>query len=105
MVNARLRKSRPFFRILVATTIGLVLGASALVWTRTQIMSLRYQYSHLIRLETDLRHEVEKLRIEQAALSSPSRIENQARALGLSYPQPGQMVAVSASNGPAGERE
>ena len=38
--------------------------------------------------------EVERLRIEAAALAAPERIEPRAKALGLMYPKPEQILAL-----------
>ena len=92
MLKTRLRRSGRLLPVLLATTIGLIAAAGALVWTRTQIFSLRYQLSGWLALESKLRHEIEKLQIETAALSAPERIEGRARSLGLTYPNPGQIV-------------
>ena len=70
----------------------MALGAGALVWTRTEILSLRYHLAQLVELEAALRGEVEKLSVEVAVLSAPARIERRARALGLVDPSPGQVV-------------
>lgn len=102
MVNRRLHKNGPWVRLLLTATVAVVISAATLVWTRTQITSLRYQLSGLLNLESELRNEVEKLRIESAALSTPERIERRGRSLGLRYPQPGQLVAVPSGDVTAG---
>jgi cell division protein FtsL len=91
-VNSTLRSAGRVQRALIATALGVALGAGALVWTRTEILSLRYHLARLVDLEAALRAEVEKLAVEVAALSAPARIEKQARALGLGDPSPGQVV-------------
>ena len=91
-MNAPLRRAGRVQRALIATALGVALGAGALVWTRTEILSLQYHLARLVDLEATLRAEVEKLSVEVAALSSPARIERRARALGLRDPSPGQVV-------------
>jgi cell division protein FtsL len=86
-------------RILLATAVGLSIGLGVLVWTRTQIVSLHYS------LTRQLRGEVEKLRVEAAALSGPQRIETKARSLGLRYPGPRQVVRLPAGDVAAGAPE
>jgi cell division protein FtsL len=101
-VNTQLRAGGSLQRALVATAIGVLLGAGALVWTRTAILSLQYQLARLVDREAELRGEVEKLEIEVAALSAPARVEREARALGLREPQPGQVLRVATGDGAAG---
>lgn len=94
-MNARVRRGSPWLPWALATAAGLLLGAGALVFTRTEILSLRYQQSRLLDQRNELRREVEKLRVEEAALSAPDRIEAGGRALGLRYPTNGQVVRVA----------
>lgn len=101
-MNTPLRVAGPVQRALVATAIGVLLGAGALVWTRTEILSLRYQLARGVDRAGELRGEVEKLSVEVAALSAPARVERQARALGLGDPQPGQVLRLAAGDVAAG---
>jgi len=101
-VNSPVRAGGALQRALVATAIGVLLGAGALVWTRTEILSSQYQLALLVDFEAELRAEVEKLAVEVAALSSPARVERQALALGLRNPSPGQVVRVAAGDVAAG---
>ena len=98
-MNARVRRGGPLLRCLVATAIGLGLGAGALIWTRTELTSLRYERADLLDRKTRLRKEVEKLRVESAVLTTPGRIERRALALGLRYPQPGQVIRPGVASG------
>ncbi len=98
-MNARVRRGGPWLPWALATAAGLVLGAGALVFTRTEILSLRYEQSHLLDRQGELRDQVERLRVEEAALSAPDRIEARARALGLRYPTNGQVVRVDGRAG------
>ena len=100
-MNARVRRGGPWLPWALATAAGLVLGAGALVFTRTEILSLRYEQSRLLDQKSELRNQVEKLRLEEAALSAPDRIEARARALGLRYPTNGQVVHVARQAGRA----
>jgi hypothetical protein len=102
MVNIRLQRGGPVLRILLATALGLSIGAGVLVHTRTEIISLRYRLSSLLNLEAELLSDVEKLRLEAAALASPQRLEGKALALGLRYPTTGQLLSLPdvASRGP-----
>ena len=105
MVNLRLKRSGHWLGILLATVVGISVGSGALVWTRTHIVSLHYRLTRLGELETHLRRDVEKLRLEAAALASPRRIEAKARALGLGYPKAGQVVHLSALDVASGAPE
>ena len=93
-MNVRLRRRGPLFVWGLAAVLGSLLGATCLVWARTEITNLRYRLHRLVEAGADLEAEVEKLRIEAAALRAPDRIERQARALGLVYPEPGQVVRI-----------
>jgi cell division protein FtsL len=91
-VNVRLRRSGQLQRALIATALGGMVGASALVWTRTDVLSTRYRMGELMKRRAELVVRVEKLEVEVAALSSPDRVERRALELGLRYPEPGQVV-------------
>ena len=92
MVNTRLRRGGLLLRVLLATAVGISVGSGLLVWTRTEIVSLHYRLTRLTDLEAKLRRDVEMLRVEAAALAAPQRIEVKARALGLRYPDAGQVI-------------
>ncbi len=92
MVNVRLQRSGPWARALLYGTAGAVLGMMALVWTRNELTRLRYRLGDLAEQRALLHAEIEKLEIELAALGAPQRIETRALALGLRYPQPGQVI-------------
>ena len=98
-MNARVRRGGPWLPWALATAAGLVLGAGALVFTRIEILSLRYEQAHLRDRQGGLGDQVERLRVEEAALSAPDRIEARARALGLRYPTNGQVVRVDGRAG------
>ena len=98
-MNTRLQHTGPLARLLLAAALGVALGAGALVWTRTELLSLRYERENLARREAQLRNEVEKLRVEEAALTSQERIEEHADRLQLRYPAPGQVLRVPTGAG------
>lgn len=93
-MNDRRRPSGPLLRVALAATLGLVVGASALVWTRSEITRLRYRLADVETRRVTLEREVEKLRIEAAALSAPEKLEQRARELGLRYPAAGEVLHV-----------
>jgi cell division protein FtsL len=72
----------------------------ALVWTRNELTRLRYRLGDVAERRAAIHAEIEKLEIEVAALGSPRRIEARAVALGLRYPQPGQVIHLD-ERGPA----
>ena len=94
MLNSRLRHSGPWFQALLALALGVIAASGGLVYVRTRLTSLRYELGRRVAQENALSLEVERLRIEAAALSAPERIEPRARALGLTYPKPDQVVAL-----------
>ncbi len=83
MLNARLRRGGPVLRLLMSVAVGIIVGAGALVFARTEMTSMRYRLSHLLEAESELRTQVDKLRVEVAALSAPERVEPRAVELGL----------------------
>lgn len=96
-MNARLKRGGSWLRIALGTALGVALGAGSLVWTRTEILTLRYELSSLLDEETLLSGEVEKLKLEEATLIAPERIESRARAMGMRYPQSGEVIHLSGS--------
>lgn len=99
MLNARLRRSGPLFYALVALALGAIAASGGLVYVRTRLTSLRYELGRRVAQEQALSLEVERLRVEAAALEAPERVEPRARALGLVYPRPEQVVAIDATGG------
>jgi cell division protein FtsL len=97
VLNSRLRRSGPWFQVLLALALGVIAASGGLVYVRTRLTSLRYELGRRVAQEHALSLEVERLRIESAALSAPERIEPRARALGLTYPRPEQVVAFDAT--------
>ena len=94
MLNSRLRRSGPWFQVLLALALGVIAASGGLVYVRTRLTSLRYELGRRASQEHALSLEVERLRVEAAALSAPERIEPRARAIGLTYPKPEQIVAL-----------
>ncbi len=94
MLNSRLRRSGPWFQVLLALALGVIAASGGLVYVRTRLTSLRYELGRRVAQEHALSLEVERLRVEAAALSAPERVEPRARALGLTYPRPEQVVAL-----------
>ena len=75
-------------------------GEIEVTHTRTEITGSRYRLTSLLDRGAALETEVEKLRIEAAALSAPERVEPRARKLGLRYPEAGQIVPLEDPRGP-----
>jgi len=96
LLNTRLRKSGPWFYGLLALALGAIAASGVLVYVRTQLTSLRYELGRRLSAEHELGLEVERLRIEAAALGAPERVEPRAKALGLVYPKPDQIVSLDA---------
>ena len=94
-MNVRLRSGGALVQWLVPGLLFIASAAGVVVGVRTEITALRYRVVHLLDRESGLRAQVEQLRIEVAALTSPDRIERAARALGLSDPRPGQVRTIS----------
>lgn len=96
MLNSRLRHSGPWFQVLLALALGVIAASGGLVYVRTRLTSLRYELGRRVAQEHALSLEVERLRVEAAALAAPERVEPRARAIGLAYPRPEQVVALGA---------
>ena len=96
MLNTRLRKSGPWFYGLLALALGAIAASGVLVYVRTELTSLRYELGRRLSAEHELGLEVERLRIEAAALAAPERVEPRAKSLGLVYPKPDQIVSLDA---------
>ncbi len=99
-MNARLRRGGPALRWILSATLGIVGAAALLVAVRTQVTSLRYELRDDRRQQLVLREEVEQLRVATEVLGSAERLEPRALALGLIFPQPGQVIALSAGGPP-----
>jgi cell division protein FtsL len=94
VLNSRLRKNGPWLHTLLALALGAIAACGGLVYVRTRVTSLRYELGRRVEQERELSREVERLRIEAAALAAPERIEPRARQLGLVYPRPEQVVSL-----------
>lgn len=94
-MNVRLRKGGRLLSLLGPVVIAFAIASGLIVWTRTEIISLRYRLVELLDRESTVRGEVEKLRIEAAALGSLERVERMGRAQGLTEPRPEQVVLLS----------
>lgn len=94
-MNARLRRSGPTLRWILAAALGVVLAAALLVSARTRVTSLRYALRDERKQQTVLREEVEMLAVATGVRSAPERLEPRALALGLTYPSHGQVVRLS----------
>jgi cell division protein FtsL len=95
MLNSRLRKQRPWFGALVALALGAIAASGVLVYVRTHVTSMRYELGRRASHEHAFSLEVERLRVEVAALAAPERIEPRALELGLIYPAPEQVLSLS----------
>jgi len=83
--------------VFVALVVALVFIACSLfyVWAHHQVISLGYEISKASQEEQLLDQENKKLRLELAALKSPSRIESMAlKELGFRNPQKEQLIIV-----------
>jgi cell division protein FtsL len=99
-VNARIQRSSPRVRAAMAAMVGLAVGAGAVVWARTRILVLRYELTSLVEREAELHGDVEKLRLEVAALTTPERIVERAASLGLRYPVAGEVIVLEGAGAP-----
>ncbi|MGH9773425.1 MAG: hypothetical protein ACRD50_00575 [Candidatus Acidiferrales bacterium] len=102
--NSRLRRPASAHRLKdCARRAGwgvlLALFSLAYAWQHFQCIQLRYQIETLDAERERAAGLNQQLRIEAATLSSPGRIDDMAKQLGLTVPVPGQISPVE---GPAG---
>ncbi|MCP4007094.1 MAG: hypothetical protein GY725_23175 [bacterium] len=98
MLNSRLKPGGFVLHVLLSIAVGVMIGAGALVLARTKMTSLRYELSGLMKAESELSEQVDKLRVEVGTLSSPERVEPAAVELGMTYPEPGQVIDLPVPN-------
>ena len=96
------------FAVALACSALLVLGALVVVGLRVQQVHLAYDLDRLKGERTRLEQTVRQLEIEVATLRAPGRVESQARQLGMTAPQRGQLRLareyVAGTTGLAAER-
>lgn len=78
---------------LITITILFISSLIFLVWSRIQVTQLGYQISQASHEQEQLFKKNSELKIEEASLKTPSRIEDIAKnRLGLINPEPNQKV-------------
>lgn len=85
------------FDLLQSLLLGslVLVGALFYVWQHIQVVRLGYQIEYLAGERTALMRQQKELRFEVARLRSLRRVEEIARRqLGLTSPQPGQVVVI-----------
>ena len=79
----------------VVLGVGLVGAVLVHVWLRLQVVQMGYVLSTTSKLQSRLEQENRELKIEFATLTSPDRLEAQARQrLGLRSPEKGQVIVL-----------
>ena len=75
--------------------VGLIGAVLVHVWLRLQVVRMGYVLSTTSKLQARLEQENRELKIELATLTSPDRLEAQARRrLGLVAPQKDQIIVL-----------
>jgi len=96
--RTRLRRSpKSRWRLVAGVLLGMgVIGAVLVhVWLRLQVVQMGYVLSTTSKLQSRLEQENRELKIEFATLTSPDRLEAQARQrLGLAAPEKGQVIVL-----------
>ena len=72
--------------LVLATFVALFYAAAS-----KRTLNLSYEASRALEEQRDLREQARRLKVELNHLRSPQRLEREAKALGLSEPQPGQV--------------
>jgi cell division protein FtsL len=106
--NSRIVKAddperRREMRTFTATMSVLFLLVMVYVWQHFSAIEVGYQVEVQKQQVEQLREQNRQLRLTEAQLSDPGRIDQIARQLGLDAPRPGQMVrpdGLGVSNGP-----
>jgi cell division protein FtsL len=91
------KKTAPQLKYSVLLFMAFVLMAVAItyVWSHVQMTKLEYQVAEEMTLRDQLLDEQRKLKLEQATLKSPQRIEAIAKgSLHLSYPEREQVIII-----------
>jgi cell division protein FtsL len=96
--QSRLRPSpKSYWRLAASVVLGIGLIGVVLVhvWLRLQVVQMGYVLSTTSKLQSQLEQENRELKIEFATLTSPDRLEAQARQrLGLGPPEKGQVIVL-----------
>ena len=89
----RRKKGNPMPLPLITLTILFISSLIFLVWSRIQVTQLGYSISQASNEQKQLLKKNSELKIEEAFLTTPSRIEDLAKnRLGLQNPEPDQKV-------------
>jgi cell division protein FtsL len=91
------KKTAPQLKYSVFLFVAFVLMAVAVtyVWSHVQMTKLEYQVAEEMTRGKQMLDEQRKLKLEQATLKSPQRIEAIARSsLNLSYPDREQVILI-----------
>jgi len=91
------QKTAPQLKYSVFLLVAFVLMAVAVtyVWSHVQMTKLEYQVAEEMTRGEQMLDEQRKLKLEQATLKSPQRIEAIARSsLNLSYPDGEQVILI-----------
>ena len=102
--NSRIVKAddperRREMRTYTATMSILFLLVMVYVWQHFSAIEVGYQVEVQKQQVEQLREQNRQLRLTEAQLSDPGRIDQIAKQLGLDEPRPGQMVRPDGSNG------
>jgi cell division protein FtsL len=91
----RRKKKKPMPLPFITLTILLISSLIFLVWSRIQVTQLGYRISQASHEQEQLLQKNSELKIEEASLKTPARIEDLAKnQLGLINPEPHQKVFV-----------
>ncbi len=99
--NSRLRREvnpeqRREFLALLGLSVGVFFFVFLFSWQHFQCVSYGYQIEQLKSARADLEQQNHQLRLEEASLADPQRIDKLARQSGLASPSPQQVFRVGA---------
>ncbi len=94
LVRERDRRRLLELLILAAAVFAVGAGLLTYTWMHLELTRLGYQTEELTRQLGELREEERRLEKEEAWVTSPSRVEEKAKAMGMIHPNLDQVVFV-----------
>jgi cell division protein FtsL len=95
------RRRLAFLVAAFALTSSLIVGVVSL---QALVSQTAFRMERVQTENQQLQLHFDELRLQLATLSSPQRIEREARRIGLVYPDPANVKTISVKGGAAGER-
>lgn len=92
--RSKILRNKMIVRV-VGLCMLLCVFALAFVWSRMQVLQLRYELTGAQKNVEDVQQQINRMELAVAALKAPERLEKIGKEeLGLKLPDPGQIVFV-----------